>query len=268
MAAVAVSPAERLDCSECSEPPGRPEPRGHRTEPRPARSRLGYRVRVSRTAQRIVIAVIALALVVSMGAVGLAGLFSSPDDTQAQDPTDTRAAVDPSSQPQPSPTAKPEAPAEMTQQSPEGAQATLRYMLDSYAYMMATGDTESWEGSISPECQVCVQFVANAKQLHTQGGWSVGGEFTVGAMTFQGNGEPPASGIATAEFHQAEQRIIDDPAKEAATMPEVDAQIQASMVWDGERWRVGDMSIIEPGTGPSDAGGGAGAASDAGGAAG
>lgn len=215
---------------------------------------LGYRGPVSRRTQRIVIAVVALALIVSMGAVGLSGLLGSRGDDQAQDPQDTRAAVDPSSQPRPSPTTAPAAPSGMDQQTADGAQATLRNMLDAYAYMMATGDTKTWESSIDPTCQVCVTFVANAKKLHEQGGWSVGGEFTVAATSFQGNGEPPASGIVTADFHQAQQQIIDDPKKEAAVMPAVDARIQASMVWDGQRWRVGDMSIVQGG-GASDAGG-------------
>lgn len=236
------------------------------SQPGVASGTLGYRGGVSRRTQRIVIAVVALALIASMGAVGLSSMFSADPGTTAAEQNgsslgDTRPVVDPATQPKPSPTTAPEPPVAMHEQSSEGAQASLGYMLDSYAYMMATGDTSAWSSGINPTCQVCVQFVANAKALHTQGGWSAGGEFTVTATSFQGVGDPPASGVATADFHQAPQRIVDDPSRESATMPEVTAQIQARMAWDGEQWRVGDMTIVQPGTGPSDGGGG----SDAGG---
>lgn len=217
---------------------------------------------MSRRTQQIIIAVIALALIVSVGAVGLSGLLTSGQD-EASDPTDTRAAVDPSSQPDPSPTTAPAAPPEMSQQTAEGAQATLRYLLDTYAYMMATGDTAAWTQGVDPNCQVCVQFIANATQLHDQGGYGVGGEFTVTGTSFDGVGEPPASGTATADFTEAQQLIIDDPAKEPLAQDEIGGRIQAKMVWDGERWRVGDMSIADAESGASDGGG-----SDAGGAAG
>lgn len=200
--------------------------------------------------QKIVIVVAALSLVVPFGAIGLAQLFGDQqpsEEVTASDPADTRAAVDPSSQPQPAPTTAPTPPPELTEQSSAGAQATLRYLLDSYAYMMATGDTTAWTQAVDPTCQVCVTFIANATRLNEQGGWSVGGEFSVTATSFQGVGERPASGTATADFTQGEQLIIDDPAKEPLTQPTVTATIQARMAWDGERWRIGDMSILEPG---------------------
>lgn len=208
--------------------------------------------------QQLVIALVALALVVPFGAIGLAQLFGdqgSSEEATATAATDTRAAVDPSSQPEPAPTTAPTPPAGLTEQTSDGAQATLRYLLESYAYMMATGDTQAWTQGVDPACQVCVTFIANAKQLHQQGGWGVGGEFTVTATSFEGTGEPPVSGTATADFTQGEQLIIDDPAKEPLTQPSVTAQIQARMAWDGERWRVGDMSILEQGQATSDAGG-------------
>lgn len=227
---------------------------------RGAPPRLGYRGGVSRRAQQIVIAVVALALVVSVGAVGLSGLLGPAQDPQAarsegaSAPADTRAAVDPASQPRPSPTTAPERPAQMDQQTAEGAQAALRYMLEVYAYMMATGDTAAWTAGVDPTCQVCVQFIANAEQLHAQGGYGAGGEFTVTATSFEGSGEPPASGVATADFHQAAQVIVDDPTKEPLAEPEVTARIQARMAWDGEGWRVGDMTILQPTGAASDGG--------------
>lgn len=209
--------------------------------------------------QQIIIALVALALIVPVGAVGLTQILgdegSGDPSATATDPADTRAAVDPASQPAPSPTTAPTPPPEMTQQTSEGAQATLRYLLDGYAYMMATGDTEAWSQAVDPTCQVCVTFIATATQLHGQGGYGVGGEFTVTATSFTGIDDPPASGVATADFTEAPQLIIDDPAKEPLSQPELSGRIQARMAWDGERWRVGDLSIEEPGQAASDGGG-------------
>lgn len=198
----------------------------------------------------MVIAAVAVALVVPLGAVGLAQVMGGDDHRGAQGsqssaPADTRPAVDPASQPSPSPTSPPEAPAALTEQSSQGAQATLRYVLETYAYMMATGDTDPWTNSVDPNCQVCVQFIANAKQLHSQGGWGVGGGFTVAGTGFEGTGEPPASGTATADFRQDQLTIVDDPSKQPQVEPELAGQIQARMVWDGSRWRVGDMTVAD-----------------------
>lgn len=215
--------------------------------------------------QRIVIAVVALVLVVPIGAVGVAQMLGGSGgagSSAASDPADTRAAVDPAAQPRPSPTTAPAAPAALTEQTSEGAQATLRYVLETYAYMMATGDTAAWSSAIDPNCQVCVQFVAEATQLHQQGGWGVGGEFTVSATSFEGTGDPPASGVATADFQEAALAVIDDPAKEPLTQGALSGQIQARLAWDGERWRIGDLAIADAaGPGVSDGGG---AASDGG----
>src|SRR5699024_4487966 len=56
-----------------------------------------------------------------------------------------------------------------------GAQATLTYLLDSYDYMMSSGDTSVWEDSVDPECQVCGRFLDNAQVLDEQGGYLAGG---------------------------------------------------------------------------------------------
>lgn len=208
---------------------------------------------MSRRTQKIVILVAALALILPFGAAGLVGALGGSDG--ASDPSasasadDQRARVDPASQPRPAPTAMPAPPEGMDVQSAEGAQATLVHLLDAYAPMMATGDTSVWSEHIDPACAVCVQFVATAEQLHSQGGWSVGGEFTVTGTSFEAVGDPPASGVVTVDFVQAEQVIVDDPARTPLTQSGVTARISARMAWDGSRWRVGDMTLeTAPGT--------------------
>src|SRR5699024_4810318 len=138
------------------------------------------------------------------------------------------------------------------------------------------GDTSVWEDSVDPECQVCGRFLDNAQVLDEQGGYLVGGAFDVHSTTFSGNGEPPATGTVVAEFTQEESILVDDPQLQANQLGSVTGQLIAAVAWDGERWRVTDMSIAPPeAEAPSDGGGAgaddaddAGGASDAGGAAG
>lgn len=193
--------------------------------------------------QKIAIALVAVLLIVPLGVVGMQQLFPKQEASAPADPDDTRPAVDPASQPQKPELDKPDAPAAMTKQSGKGATATVRYLLAAYPYMMSSGDTSVWEPNIDPNCQVCVTFVANAKQLDKQGGYLVDGEFDTGKADFTGKGKPPVSGEVTLKFTEAEGTLVDDPTRPAQTLPEVDGTLTAQVAWDGKAWRVGDMSL-------------------------
>ena len=112
---------------------------------------------------------------------------------------------------------------------------------------------------MDPNCSVCVSFLANARTLNEQGGYLVDGEFTVESTSFEAAGDPsddaPVSGLATANFTQEASILVDDPTRQPIPLTEVTGQIQAQMVWNGERWLVGDMSFLPAGGGPSDGGG-------------
>ncbi|MDO5661315.1 MAG: DUF6318 family protein [Brachybacterium sp.] len=206
---------------------------------------------MSRQMQKIVVLLFALALVIPMGAVGLANVFGqgeepdAPPVTQEEDP---RPEVDPEDQPTPTATEVPERPGAMDEQSAAGAEATLEHVLASYPYMMATGDVEPWTASMAEDCEVCVQFVANAQLLHEQGGYLVGGEFDVRETTFEGEGDPPTSGAVTADFLEAEAQLVDDPTREAHQLDAVEGVLEAQMVWDTdrERWVIQDMQMQLP----------------------
>ncbi|MCG7311183.1 DUF6318 family protein [Brachybacterium sp. ACRRE] len=225
---------------------------------------------MSRRMQQIIIIVAAIALVIPFGAVGLAQVFGrSNGTTDASSATasataqDTRPAVDPSSQPSPSPTSGPKVPTSaMTDQSDDGATSVGTYLLESYAYMMATGDTDGWMKVVDSNCEVCTSFLSNATQLHEQDGYQVGGEFTVKSASFDGAGDPPTSGTLTLEVTQKDATIVDDPNKQAQDVDGFSGEMQMKLNWDGKQWKVGDMSITgadgASGTGASDAGGAAG----------
>lgn len=246
----------------------------HHTPPGPRRA-VRYRGPVDRPAQRIVIIVLAILLVVPIGALGLSGMLGRNEDPSATqsptgpaDPADNRPTMDPADQPPRPEIARPEAPAVMAVQTPEGAEATLAYLLESYTYMMTTGDTSVWEASTDPNCSVCMTFLDNARVLNDQGGYLVDGEFVVDSTSFQAAGDPatggaPASGLATAHFTQAESTLVDDPTRQAIPLGSVTGQIQAQMLWDGQRWLIGDMTYL-PAAGQGEGGGSAGGPSDGG----
>ncbi|WP_394216470.1 DUF6318 family protein [Brachybacterium vulturis] len=225
---------------------------------------------MNRPVQRVVIIVLALLLVAPLGVMGLGGLLGpggedrAGQDSAVENPED-RPTADPAEQPPRPELPRPEEPAGLTEQGAEGAQATLTYLLESYDYMMSSGDTSVWEDSVDPNCRVCMRFLDNAQVLAEQGGYLIGGAFEVHSTSFSGTGEPPATGTVVAQFTQAESLLVDDPQLQATRLSSVTGQLIATVAWDGGRWRVTDMTIAPPeGAAPSDGGG----ASDAGGGAG
>lgn len=202
--------------------------------------------RVKRPVQRIIIVALALMLVVPIGIFGVTQFNGGDGDQEpsaGEETTDTRPTVDPAEQPPRPEIAAPEPPAAMAEQTTEGAEATLTFLLESYTYMMTTGDTSLWESSIDESCDVCHSFLSNAQLLDEQGGYLVDGEFTVESATFEGAGDPPASGSVTADFTQDASTLVDDPSRTPYELDPVSGQLQASILWDGERWRITDMTI-------------------------
>lgn len=219
---------------------------------------------VNRPVQRLIIIALAVLLVVPLGVMGLGQLRGPSSEQQTvesgQDPQnpENRPTADPAAQPPRPELPRPAEPAGLTEQSSEGAQATLTYLLESYDYMMSSGDVSVWENSIDPNCQVCVSFLSNAETLDAQGGYLVDGAFTVHSTAFEGTGEPPATGTVVADFTQEESILVDDPTLQANQLAEVTGQLIATIAWDGERWRITDMSIAPPADqagAPSDSGG-------------
>jgi hypothetical protein len=218
-------------------------------------------VRVKRPAQRLIVVALALVLLVPVGALGISQLLSPGGQEQASESAtdpgnpENRPTADPAEQPPRPELPRPEEPAGLTEQSAAGAEETVTYLLGSYDYMMSSGDVSVWEDSVDPNCQVCVTFLQNAEQLAAQDGYLVDGAFEVHSTSFTGTGEPPATGTVTAQFTQEASILVDDPTLQANSLESVSGQLIAMVAWDGERWRVTDMSIAPLEDAASDAGG-------------
>ena len=100
-----------------------------------------------------------------------------------------------------------------------------------------------------------MRFLDNAEVLAEQDGYLVDGAFEVHSTSFSGTGEPPATGTVAADFTQEPSLLVDDPHLQALPLGEESGQLIATVAWDGERWRVTDMSIAPSGADSSDAGG-------------
>ena len=205
--------------------------------------------------QRIIIAVLALALIVPIGAIGVFGGFgqnepsAAPSTGEGVPGASALPSADPASQPKPSPTTAPAEPASVRQQNAAGAEATMRYLLEYYPYMMATGDTKGWKDSVSPDCRICTTFIAQSEKLHAEGGYIVGGAFTLKEMQFAGKGTPPTGGVVTVPFSEAEQTIIVDVHKQAQKQPAITGTMRGTMSWNGKRWVVADLALDKPAAG-------------------
>ena len=123
-------------------------------------------VRVNRPVQRLIVVALALVLLVPVGALGISQLLNPGGQEEqasenAADPgnPENRPTADPAEQPPRPDLPRPEEPAELTEQSEAGAEATLTYLLGSYDYMMSSGDISVWEDKVDPNCQVCATFL-------------------------------------------------------------------------------------------------------------
>lgn len=199
---------------------------------------------MSRRTQQIIIAIVAAALVIPFGALGIAQVLGNDDEAQTAS-SDGRETVDPADQPARPTIDLADPPEEMAEQTDAGAEAAVAYLLETYTYMMTTGDTSVWEAGSDDDCSVCQTFISNAQLLNEQGGYLVDGEFTVHSTSFTGVGEPPSSGTVTVEFTEEAGTLVDDPTLTPYALDEVNGAIEASVAWNGSQWKVGDMTLLD-----------------------
>lgn len=200
--------------------------------------------RRSRT-QKLLVLILAAALVIPLGATGIASLWAGRDaqqETESAAPTTApRAEVDPASQPAPAPTAPPELPAGTDEQTAAGAEASLVALLDIYGYMMATGDIGYWTEHTSPDCAICSTFIDQTELLHTLGGYQAEAGIGTGETASETTDDPATSAHVEVRIVQEPGYLVDDPTLEAQPVYAATGIISAEMSWDGTKWVVDDM---------------------------
>lgn len=208
---------------------------------------------MSKTTQRIVVLIFALALIIPAGLVGI-GQFTQNDQGERQvadSAQDTRAKVDPATQPKPTNTTEPsraDFPG-IDDETEAGAKAATTYLFAVYAYMIGTGDTSAWRELMDPSCEECMRFADNAEQLHAAGGWIVGGEITLSdekVTLTKGNGASDGAtttAMVEAAFHEAPAKLIDDPTREPATRGASQGKFSVGLRFVDGHWRVTSMAV-------------------------
>ena len=65
----------------------------------------------------------------------------------------------------------PDKPAQMSENSPEGAVAAAEYFISLYPYVYATGDLTEWDATCEPTSKLCSSVSNYVRELHAEGGW-------------------------------------------------------------------------------------------------
>ncbi|QDB80004.1 hypothetical protein FE251_11900 [Georgenia wutianyii] len=103
----------------------------------------------------------------------------SATDVSSESPSSTEPTT---AAPGPTPWPEPTRPTAMERDDIEGAKAAAEYFLALYPYVYATGDLEEWQAMSHPECQFCAAVADDVSELHSSGGYGVGGEIVVAEM--------------------------------------------------------------------------------------
>ena len=93
---------------------------------------------------------------------------------------DASGAEDPGEDPsQPPEVDAPERPAEMDEESVDGAIAAAKYFMELYPYIYATGDLTEWDALSDEGCRFCDTASDGATALHADRGYATGGEVEI-----------------------------------------------------------------------------------------
>ena len=205
----------------------------------------------------LVVTVVIVVVSAALG-TGLYQLFGRPDREEWARPGETSPAVALSHQAQESasasPTAslsaeeqalrdaasstpKPERPAGMDQDTPEGAIATAQYFLALYPYMHATGDLSDWQAMSTPECGFCNNVITKVTKLHAAGGWVDPWPQEAVATQYGVADEDP--NVWVVSFHLShEAGVRHDGLGGTSTVKAEDLTFALQMRWTGQTWIV------------------------------
>ena len=134
-------------------------------------------------------------------------------------------------------TPKPERPAGMDENTPEGAIATGEYFLSLYPYMHATGDLSDWQAMSTPDCGFCNSVITKVTKLHDAGGWVDPWPQEAVATHYGVADEDPNVWVVT--FHLShETGVRHDGSGGTSTVKAEDITFLLQLRWTGHTWTV------------------------------
>lgn len=180
------------------------------------------------------------------GAAGASGGSARPTGSVVASPS-------PSAQPTLSPelaalreealgTEAPEAPAVMSEDSPEGAATTALYFLSLYRYTFLTGDTKPIAAISDSECVFCTSTIDDARVIAESGGWGEPWTQQFGEIGVH-EGDDAEGTIVRVEMSFGEIVQHDASGAVVRTSPPEDSTIWLRLLFDGTGWRVVGVEV-------------------------
>lgn len=165
----------------------------------------------------------------------------SPSDTVTDDPTgddDASGGEDPSGEPSEPPEIEaPERPAEMDEETVDGAIAAAKYFIELYPYIYATGDLTDWEALSDAGCGFCTNVSDQVVQLDEDGGHAEG----VGTEIYSEYGGGPYSDdvyIVDLGVRFSASTFVDGEGTQTDYDAEDRPEFSLSLVWRQSAWLV------------------------------
>ncbi|UFU04995.1 DUF6318 family protein [Ruania halotolerans] len=152
---------------------------------------------------------------------------SAPSSDEVTDePTDERPEVDP-----------PQRPAEMEEETVDGAIAAASYFVELYPYVYSSGDVTEWDALSDEGCEFCSNVRSSVSELHDSGGYSLGGETEIYATE---GGGPYDEGVFDVELgvHFAASEWVHADGTRTSYEEGDKPAFSLSMAWRGGGWTV------------------------------
>lgn len=151
---------------------------------------------------------------------------------------DASGGADPSEDPSEPPDVEaPERPAEMDEETVDGAIAAAKYFMELYPYIYATGDLTEWDALSDEGCGFCGNAQESVTELHSAGGYAEGGDVEIYSSNGGGPYEQDAYIVQLGIRFAASTHInADGSQREYADANRPDSRL--SMLWRDGAWVV------------------------------
>ncbi|EXF25901.1 hypothetical protein BG28_09960 [Nesterenkonia sp. AN1] len=139
---------------------------------------------------------------------------------------------------------EPEIPAEIYEETEEGALAALQYWFDTATYLQLTGDPGPFDSMSSSDCVVCGRTTEQFEEVYSSvGAWHVAGRSVVQ--------DPIASSITNDReigvlfiLSESPAQVYESSGEQVLDHPGDDLEAEASLVFGSDSWQVDEVAFF------------------------
>lgn len=135
---------------------------------------------------------------------------------------------------EPTPT-PPQAPALVSENSAEGAEAFVRHYIDTLNFARDSGDIKGLQFLSNSECENCAQIISTISRVHDSGGRYVGGDWNVISTKIKSSDWDM---VVTVDGHFEEETVINKRGSEPTSVPAEDLIVDFQLQFDADSWTV------------------------------